>query len=180
MPAAASPAILRPGLLDGVSVVLASAEPPSAFGEAVAERCSALGAGVDRVVVDPTGEEVAGRPGADVLVWDGASPAGPRDVLDGAWLALRPQARAMIDAEVGGKLVLVAPPPADAGAEAARGGIENLARTLSIEWARFGIRTAALLPGADTEPDEVAELAAFLASRAGDYYSGCRFAMGEA
>ena len=29
-----------------------------------------------------------------MLVWDGASLAGPRDVLDGAWLALRPVARA--------------------------------------------------------------------------------------
>jgi len=180
VPAAASPAILRPGLLDGVSVVLASAEPPSAFGEAVAERCSALGAGVDRVVVDPTGEEVAGRPGADVLVWDGASPAGPRDVLDGAWLALRPAARAMIEAGTGGKALLLSPRPADAGAAAARAGLENLARTLSIEWARHGIRTATLQPGAATEPAEVAELAAFLASRAGDYYSGCLFALGEA
>ena len=51
--------------------------------------------------------------------------------------------------------------------EAARAGLENLARTLSIEWARHGIRTAALLPGAATEPGEVAELAAFLASRRG-------------
>ena len=76
--------------------------------------------------------------------------------------------------------MLIAPPPGDAGAEAARAGPENLARTLSIEWARYGIRTAALLPGAATDPGEVAELAAFLASRAGDYYSGCHFRMGEA
>ena len=66
------------------------------------------------------------------------------------------------------------------GVRAARAGLENLARTLSIEWARHGIRTAALQPGRETDPDEVAELTAFLASRAGDYYSGCRFALGEA
>ena len=57
----------------------------------------------------------------------------------------------MIDAEAGGKLLLIAPPPSDAGAEAARAGIENLARTLSVEWARYGIRTAALLPGEATD-----------------------------
>ena len=84
----------------------------------------------------------------------------------------------MIDAGAGGKLLLVAPPPRDAAAEAARAGIENLARTLSVEWARYGIRTAALVPGEATDPDDVAELAAFLASRAGDYYSGCRFDLG--
>ncbi|MEA2318576.1 MAG: hypothetical protein QOD44_2765, partial [Solirubrobacteraceae bacterium] len=88
-----------------------------------------------RVVVDPTGDEADRRERIDVVVWDGASLAGPRDVLDGAWLALRPEARAMIDAEAGGKLLLIAPPPSDAGAEGARAGLENLARTLSIEWA---------------------------------------------
>jgi hypothetical protein len=177
MPAAAATTLLRPGLLDGTTVLLAGAEPPSRFGEAVAGRCAALGARVGRVVVDPTGDEAEGRAGVDVVVWDGASLAGPRDVLDGAWLALRPNARAMIDAK-GGKLILIAPPPADAAAEAARAGVENLARTLSIEWARYAIRTAALLPGTATAADEVAELAAFLASHAGDYYSGCRFELG--
>jgi hypothetical protein len=172
-------ALLRPGLLSERKVLLAAADPPSSLGEAVALRCSELGAHMSRVVVEPTGDEAERRDGIDVVVWDGASLAGPRDVLDAAWLALRPQARAMIDAEAGGKLLLIAPRPADAAAEAARAGTENLARTLSIEWARYGIRTAALLPGAATEPEEVAELAAFLASRAGDYYSGCRFDLGS-
>jgi hypothetical protein len=172
--------ILRPHLLSGTTILLAAAEPPSRFGEAVASRCAELGARMHRVVVDPTGDEAERREGIDAVVWDGASLAGPRDVLDGAWLALRPQARVMIGAEAGGKLLLIAPPPCDAGAEAARAGIENLARTLSIEWARYGIRTAALLPGSATDPGEVAELAAFLASRAGDYYSGCRFDLGAA
>ena len=103
------------------------------------------------------------------LVWDGASLAGPRDVLDGAWLALRPLAKVLDRRRScpGGKLLLIAPPPCDAGAEAARAGLENLARTLSIEWARYGIRTVAILPGEATEPDEVAELVAFLASLGG-------------
>jgi hypothetical protein len=180
--AAATTALLRPALLDGVRVLLASGEPPSRFGEAVNARCAELRATLRRVVIDPTGDEAPPRPDTDVLVWDGASLAGPRDVLDGAWLALRPVARsAWIEPEaLGGKLLLIAPPPLDAGAEAVRSGLENLARTLSIEWARFGIRAVALLPGATTDPGEVAELAAFLASRAGDYYSGCHFRMGEA
>lgn len=180
MSATTTATVLRPRLLTGSTVLLAAAEPPSRFGEAVAARCAELGAKMHRVVVDPTGDEAEGRDGIDVVVWDGASLAGPRDVLDAAWLALRPAARTMIEAEVAGKLLLVAPPAYDSAAEAARAGIENLARTLSIEWARYGIRTAALLPGGETDPGEVAELTAFLASRAGDYYSGCHFELGAA
>ena len=173
-----SATVLRPALLDGVALLLAAADLPSRFGEAVIARAAELRAAVDRVVVDPTGDEVAPRD-TDVVVWDGASLAGPRDVLDGAWLALRPAAGAWIAAERPASLLL-APPPADAGAEAARAGLENLARTLSIEWARHGIRPVAILPGESTEPEEVAELAAFLASPAGDYYSGCAFRLGDA
>ena len=92
-----------------------------------------------------------------------------RGALDGAWAAIQPEAS-------GAKLiVLLAPPPGDAHAEAARAGLENLARTLSIEWARLGIRPVAIHPGTATPAGEVAELAAFLASPAGGYYSGCRF-----
>jgi hypothetical protein len=179
MSPAAAIELLRPALLEGVAVVLAAGEPPSRFGEAVVARAAELRAAVQRVVVDPTGDEAEPR-AADVVVWDGASLAGPRDVLDGAWLALRPLARAWIDGGLpGGKLLLIAPPPSDAGAEAARAGLENLARTLSVEWARYGIRTAALLPGEATDPAEVAELAGYLASRAGDYFSGCHFRMGD-
>jgi hypothetical protein len=167
-----STALLRPALLEGVTMLVASADPPSRFGEAVNARCAELRAEVHRAFVDPTGEEVAPRE-TDVLVWDGASLAGPRDVLDAAWLAIRPVAAA----SHGGKLLLIAPPPSDAGAEAARAGLENLARTLSIEWSQYGIRTAALLPGEATDPADIAELVAFLASRAGDYYTGCHFRM---
>jgi NAD(P)-dependent dehydrogenase (short-subunit alcohol dehydrogenase family) len=74
--------------------------------------------------------------------------------------------------------VLLAPRPGTAEAEAARAGLENLARTLSVEWARFQVRPVAILPGDATSPAEVAELAAFLASPAGAYYSGCAFTLG--
>jgi hypothetical protein len=151
--------VLRAGVLDGVRVRVAAAGP---LGEAVAARAAALGAS-------------SGAP-ADVLVVDAAAlfaaAAGVdavRGALDGAWAAIQPEAS-------GAKLiVLLAPPPGDAHAEAARAGLENLARTLSIEWARLGIRPVAIHPGADTPAGEVAELAAFLASPAGGYYSGCRF-----
>ena len=92
-----------------------------------------------------------------------------RAALDGTWQAIQPHA-------AGAKLILLlAPPPGDAHAEAARAGLENLARTLSIEWARHEIRPVAIHPGTATAAEEVAELAAFLSSAAGAYYSGCRF-----
>jgi NAD(P)-dependent dehydrogenase (short-subunit alcohol dehydrogenase family) len=151
--------VLRSGLLEGVRVEIAGA---GRLGEAVAARMTALGA-------------ERGRP-ADVLVWDGAaafaSAAGVdavRGALDGGWEAIR---GAMMDGQL---IVLLAPPPGDAHAEAARAGLENLARTLSIEWARLGIRPVAIHPGATTPAGEVAELAAYLASPAGAYFSGCRF-----
>jgi NAD(P)-dependent dehydrogenase (short-subunit alcohol dehydrogenase family) len=74
----------------------------------------------------------------------------------------------------GGRIVYIAPPP-DAGthAEGARAGLENLARTLSIEWARHGITPVTIAPGTDTPAGEVAELTAYLASPAGAYFSGC-------
>ncbi|MGZ5311081.1 MAG: SDR family oxidoreductase [Solirubrobacterales bacterium] len=82
---------------------------------------------------------------------------------------------------------------------AARAAVENMMRTLSVEWARFGIRTVALAIGQfDTETlrtkypkaivdnvartvplgrlgseDEMAWLVAYLASPAGDFFSGC-------
>ena len=88
--------------------------------------------------------------------------------------------------------------PGMAHSSAARAAVENLTRVLSIEWARFGIRLTALAAGhfatetlrtkypqqvvegvADTVPlgrlgteEEFAWLVAFVASPAGDYFSG--------
>ena len=82
---------------------------------------------------------------------------------------------------------------------AARAAVENMMRTLSIEWARFGIRLCAVAAGQfDTEvlrtkyppqvaenvhrtiplgrlgtPEEMAWMVAYLASPAGDFLSGC-------
>jgi len=81
---------------------------------------------------------------------------------------------------------------------AARAAVENMTRTLSVEWARFGIRLSALAAGQfDTEvlrtkyprevtenvhrtiplgrlgrPEEIAWMVTYLASPAGDFVSG--------
>ena len=72
------------------------------------------------------------------------------------------------------RIVYVAPAP-DAGeqADAARAGLENLSRTLSIEWARHQITPVTIAPGESTSAGEVAALTAYLASPAGAYFSGC-------
>jgi NAD(P)-dependent dehydrogenase (short-subunit alcohol dehydrogenase family) len=171
--------ILRDGVLAGTAVAVAGA---GELGVAVRERVVALGAAVVERAVDPWGEEVAFEGAADVLVYDGAAVAGEgvQAVLDGAWLAIRPVATAAMIEHGGGLVVLLAPRPGGAVEEAARSGLENLARTLSVEWARFGVRPVAVLPGAATSSAEVAELVAFLASPAGGYYSGCAFTLGAA
>ena len=152
--------LLRAGVLDGVRLHVAGAGP---LGEAVERRAMQLGAtsetsDLDVLVVDAAAL-FAATSGVDAV----------RAALDGAWGAIHPHA-------AGAKLILLlAPPPGHAHAEAARAGLENVARTLSIEWARDEIRPVAIHPGAATAAEEVAELAAFLASAAGAYYSGCRF-----
>jgi citronellol/citronellal dehydrogenase len=123
--------------------------------------------------------------------------------LEGTWLMTHAVAtKAMIPDARGGKIISVTLSPHHglpgmAHSSAARAGIENLMRVLSIEWARFNIRTTALAAGhfgtealkkyprpvyegvARTvplqrlgEPEEHAWLVAYLASPAGDYYSG--------
>ena len=178
--------LFRSGLLEGQAVVIAAGA--GAFGDAAARACAALAASVQRLDGDPLDEDAtagaAGRLGrVDVLVDDAAArfgAGGLRAAADGGWIAARAVATAfMITA--GGKLVLVAPPPgAGEHAEATRAALENLARTLSIEWARYAIRPSAIAPGDASSADDVAALVAYLASPAGDYYSGCVFTMGEA
>jgi citronellol/citronellal dehydrogenase len=173
--------VLRNGVLDGVRVCVAGGA------DAVAARCAALGARVTHLDADLADEDavaaaVAAVGPVDVLVCDagpafareGAGLAGLRAAVDGAWNAVR----AVVDAHwtggpSGGKVVLVAPPSgAGPHAEATGAALENAARTLSVEWARFGVRVVALRPSGEAAA-EVAELVAFLASPAGDYFSGC-------
>jgi hypothetical protein len=186
--------LLRDGLLDGVSLVVAGpAAGDSAWGNAVGAACAQLGARVGdcrlppRWAPDADAEEVeqeVGRAllaagGGQVLFVDGAGlfGAGGRDALLGALQAAWSFTRTLASREAiagGGRVLLLAPAP-DAGehAGAARAALENLARTLSIEWARHGVTAVAIAPGAATTADEVAALTAYLCSPAGAYFSGC-------
>jgi citronellol/citronellal dehydrogenase len=156
--------------------------------QAVTRAVSALGR-IDTLACDAAGPFAAAGGGLDGL----------RAGLDGAWnstravanVAWRPPQREIAAAAApaagegaggsspalpGGKLVLLAPRPrAGAHAAALAAALENLARTLSVEWARYGIRTSAILPGDGASDEELATLAAYLASPAGDYFSGCAF-----
>jgi NAD(P)-dependent dehydrogenase (short-subunit alcohol dehydrogenase family) len=187
---------LREGLLEELRAVVATAPEPAATSLAVAveRRCSALGATVARCELAPSVEaaddEALGRAvedalarsgGADLLVVDGAglfAAAEPdRALLAGmqaCWDLARAVASAGIVEQGGGLVVLIAPAPgAGEHAGAATAGLENLARTLSIEWARFATRAVTIAPSDITGAEEIATLLAYLASPAGAYYSGC-------
>jgi len=161
--------LLRRGLLEGLTVAFAG-DGASAARDA----CARLGAatpvlGADLADEDAVAAAVAGMGAPDTLV------CATGDV-DGAFVATRAVATTWIAAQRGGKVVLLAA----AADNPQRAALENLARTLSVEWARYDIRPAAILPAEATSPAEVAELVAFLASPAGDYYSGCAFTLGAA
>jgi NAD(P)-dependent dehydrogenase (short-subunit alcohol dehydrogenase family) len=99
--------------------------------------------------------------------------------LDRAWAAVREVAvGALIEPERPGKIVLVAP-GSEAGALAgsAAAGLENLARTLSVEWARYQVSAVMVARGTATTA-QVGTLVAFLISEAGEYLSGCRLELG--
>ena len=207
--------LLRPGLLQGVSILLAGAslsdaDDGTSLGGAVRAACFGLGArvcecqldvdtsagngdvaaedAVERAAQDAVEAALADGRTIEMLVVDCASVfaragAGAGDdsareslrvCLDVAWIATRAVVNgAFLPGERGGRIVYLAP-LADGGehADAACAGLENLARTLSIEWARHGIGTVTIAPGVATA-GEVAALVAYLASPAGAYFSGC-------
>jgi citronellol/citronellal dehydrogenase len=135
------------------------------------------------------------------------SPKGFRTVIElnvlGTWLMTHAAAtKAFIPQEQGKVLSVTLSPhngmPGMVHSGAARAAVENMMRTLSVEWARFGIRACAIAAGQfDTETlrtkyppevvaavpstiplqrmgteEEMAWLIAYLASPAGDFFSG--------
>ncbi|MBW8060227.1 MAG: SDR family oxidoreductase [Solirubrobacterales bacterium] len=135
------------------------------------------------------------------------TPKGFRTVIElnvqGTWLMTHAAATKAMIPQGGGKVLSVTLSPHNGmpgmvHSGAARAAVENMMRTLAIEWARFGIRTCALAAGQfATEtlltkypqvvvdnlersipvgragrPEEMAWLVAYLASPAGDFFSG--------
>jgi len=136
------------------------------------------------------------------------SPKGFRTVIElnvqGTWQMTHAAATKAFIPQGGGKVVsLTVSPhqgfPGMVHTGAARAAVENMMRTLSVEWARFQVKLVAVAVGqfdtetlrtkypqavvdnvANTVPlgrlgteEEIAWLIAYLASPAGDFFSGC-------
>jgi hypothetical protein len=174
-------------LLGGRRVAIAGGARP-----AVAARLAHFGAVVERLqdaILDDEEEAAAwARDRAplsaaviDARDWFASGGADAlRITLERTWRAARAVATgALLAAAQPSRLLFIAP-AAGSGrhAEPARAGLENLARTLSVEWARCAITAVAVAPGAGTTDAELAELACFVVSSAGGYLSGCRIDLG--
>jgi len=166
-------ALLRRGLLEGRGIVTVGVSA------GVRQELVELGARVEELVAEPgfgeeeeqVGQWAGERAPLHTVVY--AARAG--EETDAVWVAVREVAvGALIPGDGPGKVVLIGPAPGSSGAEALRAALENLARTLSIEWARYQVTVVAVAPGAGTDDAALAQLVAFLCSPAGEYLSGCR------
>jgi NAD(P)-dependent dehydrogenase (short-subunit alcohol dehydrogenase family) len=200
--------ILRAGLLEGITMLLARAGEGAAAhgspGQAVGAACSALGAhvielqaihdgsqlGIDEPDIEAEVERALAVTGTiDLVVIDtaalyGASRGASGELqgaaalqacLESSWKVTRAVAnRAFLAPARPGRIVLIAPAPgAGEHARAAGAGLENLARTLSTEWASHLVTAVTIAPGDATTADELATVVAYLACLAGAYFSGC-------
>ncbi len=193
--------ILVTGSLSSTLSTATDEGPSESYARAVCEACERLGSRVHTYWRDGDVDEtamnaavtsavpaMAGMPGAstdvadpggiDMLVADGSglfAAGGLRGCLDSAWDGTRAVVNlAFLPAGRGGRIVYLAPAPGmGERSEAARAGLENLARTLSVEWARHQITLVTIALADSTTPGEAAALAAYLASPAGAYFSGC-------
>src|SRR3954454_19103863 len=184
-----------PGSFEHETLDIREEEPVGPFFEGLLERHSRLD-----VLVNNAG-------GQFLSPAEAISPKGFRTVIElnvmGTWLMTHAAAtKAFIPQEAGKVLSVTLSPhngmPGMVHSGAARAAVENMMRTLSVEWARFGIKTVSLTAGqfgTDTmrtkyppevvaavpatipiqrlgTEEEFAWLIASLASPAGDFFSG--------
>lgn len=189
-------ALCEPGLIDPVVCDIREEDQVDALVDGALARHGQ----VDILVNNAGGQFLS--PAEDI------SPKGFRTVvrlnLEGTWLMTHAVAtKAFIPSGRGGKVVSITLTPHTgltgmAHSSAARAGVENLMKVLSIEWARFGIDLVAVAPGVvntDTfqtkypkefrdhytqnllagkpvEPEDIAQTVAFVVSPAGRAISG--------
>jgi citronellol/citronellal dehydrogenase len=184
-----------PGSFEFETLDVREEEPVSRFFDGLLERHGRLD-----VLVNNAGGQFLSP--AEVI-----TPKGFKTVIDlnvlGTWLMTHAAATKAFIPQGGGKVLSVTLSPHNGmpgmvHSGAARAAVENMMRTLAIEWARFGIKTVALAAGQfATEtlltkypqvvvdnlersipigragrPEEMAWLVAYLASPAGDFFSG--------
>jgi NAD(P)-dependent dehydrogenase (short-subunit alcohol dehydrogenase family) len=184
-----------PGSFEHETLDIREEEPVGRFFDALLERHGRLD-----VLVNNAG-------GQFLSPAEAITPKGFRTVIDlnvqGTWLMTHAAATKAFIPQGGGKVLSVTLSPHNGmpgmvHSGAARAAVENMMRTLAIEWARFGIKTCALAAGQfATEtlltkyppavvdnlersipigragrPEEMAWLVAYLASPAGDFFSG--------
>jgi len=184
-----------PGAFEHESLDIREEEPVGRFFDRLLERHGRL-----EVLVNNAG-------GQFLAPAETITPKGFRTVIDlnvnGTWLMTHAAATRAFIPQEGGKVISVTLSPHHGmpgmvHSGAARAAVENMMRTLAIEWSRFGIKTCSLAAGQfATEtflekyprevldhvaasvplgrtgrPEEIAWMAAYLASPAGDFVSG--------